>query len=161
MHPSSIFVENFTPFAYESLHAHSIRLPLSIYLSIYPFIYLSLSLSLTHLYLSDSLTLLFSLLFSLSLSLCLSLRLSLSFFLSLFSLYLSLSYSLILPPSLCITGGQEMMKIGDNTIPYNNLFRFFMTTKLSNPHYTPEVQVKVSLLNFTITEPGNLTYWKW
>ena len=49
-----------------------------------------------------------------------------------------------------------MMKIGDNTIPYNNLFRFFMTTKLSNPHYTPEVQVKVSLLNFTITEPGNL-----
>ena len=48
------------------------------------------------------------------------------------------------------------MKIGDNTIPYNNLFRFFMTTKLSNPHYTPEIQVKVSLLNFTITEPGNL-----
>lgn len=29
-----------------------------------------------------------------------------------------------------------------------------MTTKLSNPHYTPEIQVKVSLLNFTITETG-------
>ena len=29
-----------------------------------------------------------------------------------------------------------------------------MTTKLSNPHYSPEVQVKVSLLNFTITQPG-------
>ena len=29
-----------------------------------------------------------------------------------------------------------------------------MTTKLSNPHYTPEVQVKVSLLNFTITIGG-------
>lgn len=51
-------------------------------------------------------------------------------------------------------GGQEMMKIGDNVIPYNDSFKFFMTTKLSNPHYTPEIQVKVSLLNFTITLVG-------
>lgn len=51
-------------------------------------------------------------------------------------------------------GGQDMMKLGDNIIPYNNLFRFFLTTKLSNPHYAPEVQVKVSLLNFTITLGG-------
>jgi dynein heavy chain, axonemal len=51
-------------------------------------------------------------------------------------------------------GGQEMMKLGDNVIPYNDSFRFFMTTKLSNPHYAPEVQVKVSLLNFTITLGG-------
>lgn len=51
-------------------------------------------------------------------------------------------------------GGQEMMKLGDNIIPYNDTFKFFMTTKLSNPHYAPEVQVKVSLLNFTITMGG-------
>ena len=51
-------------------------------------------------------------------------------------------------------GGQEMIKIGDNVIPYNDTFKFFMTTKLSNPHYQPEVQVKVSLLNFTITVGG-------
>lgn len=51
-------------------------------------------------------------------------------------------------------GGQEMMKLGDNVVPYNDSFRFFMTTKLSNPHYVPEVQVKVSLLNFTITLGG-------
>ena len=51
-------------------------------------------------------------------------------------------------------GGQEMMKLGDNVIPYNDSFRFFLTTKLANPHYAPEVQVKVSLLNFTITLSG-------
>jgi dynein heavy chain len=51
-------------------------------------------------------------------------------------------------------GGQIMMKLGDNIIPYNDTFRFFMTTKLANPHYAPEVSVKVSLLNFTITEGG-------
>jgi dynein heavy chain len=51
-------------------------------------------------------------------------------------------------------GGQDMIKLGDNVVPYNDQFRFFLTTKLSNPHYTPEVQVKVSLVNFTITMGG-------
>lgn len=32
--------------------------------------------------------------------------------------------------------------------------RFYITTKLRNPHYLPEVAVKVTLLNFMITEPG-------
>jgi len=51
-------------------------------------------------------------------------------------------------------GGQEMIKIGDNNIPYSDTFRFFMTTKLPNPHYSPEIQVKVSLINFTVTPQG-------
>ncbi|GMH70086.1 hypothetical protein TrRE_jg13191 [Triparma retinervis] len=51
-------------------------------------------------------------------------------------------------------GGTMMMKIGDNTIPYSDMFKFFITTKLPNPHYAPEVQVKVSLLNFSITQVG-------
>jgi dynein heavy chain len=51
-------------------------------------------------------------------------------------------------------GGTEMMRIGDDTIPYSDMFKFFITTKLPNPHYAPEVQVKVSLLNFTITPVG-------
>jgi dynein heavy chain len=50
--------------------------------------------------------------------------------------------------------GQVMMKIGENNVPYNDAFRFFMTTKLPNPHYPPEVCVKVTLLNFTITPKG-------
>ena len=50
--------------------------------------------------------------------------------------------------------GAEMIKLGDSVIPYNDSFRFLMTTKLPNPHYPPEVAVKVSLLNFTITPKG-------
>jgi dynein heavy chain len=53
-----------------------------------------------------------------------------------------------------IQGGTEMIKIGDSVIPWNDDFRFFMTTKLPNPHYPPEVCVKVSLINFTITPAG-------
>lgn len=51
-------------------------------------------------------------------------------------------------------GGTEMIKIGDSTIPWNDSFRFYMTTKLPNPHYPPEVCVKVSLINFAITFSG-------
>lgn len=32
--------------------------------------------------------------------------------------------------------------------------RFYITTKLRNPHYFPEVAVKVTLLNFMITPIG-------
>ena len=44
--------------------------------------------------------------------------------------------------------------VGENTIPYNEEFRLFLTTKMPNPHYSPEVQVKISLVNFTVTQSG-------
>merc|ERR1719313_1452851 len=51
-------------------------------------------------------------------------------------------------------GGNIVMKIGDNVIPYHPDFKFYMTSKLPNPHYAPEVSVKVTILNFTITQEG-------
>ena len=45
-------------------------------------------------------------------------------------------------------------RAGENTIPYNEEFRLFLTTKMPNPHYSPEVQVKISLVNFTVTQSG-------
>ena len=50
--------------------------------------------------------------------------------------------------------GQLHIKLGENTIPYNDQFHLYITTKLPNPHYAPELQVKVTLLNFTITPSG-------
>lgn len=46
------------------------------------------------------------------------------------------------------------MRIGDKQIPYDKDFKFFMTTTLPNPNYSPETQVKVTLLNFAITPFG-------
>ena len=51
-------------------------------------------------------------------------------------------------------GGQDMMRIGDNNVPYNDAFRFYITTKLPNPHYAPETCVKVIIFNFAITPRG-------
>ena len=46
------------------------------------------------------------------------------------------------------------IRIGDKQIPYDKNFKFFMTTTLPNPSYSPETQVKVTLLNFAITPFG-------
>jgi dynein heavy chain, axonemal len=51
-------------------------------------------------------------------------------------------------------GGTEMIRISDTPVPWNAKFKFFMTTKLPNPHYIPEVMVRVTLLNFFITPQG-------
>ncbi|XP_050953838.1 dynein axonemal heavy chain 3 [Labeo rohita] len=50
--------------------------------------------------------------------------------------------------------GVEYMKLGENTVEYSSDFRFYITTGLRNPHYLPEVAVKVCLLNFMITPLG-------
>jgi dynein heavy chain, axonemal len=51
-------------------------------------------------------------------------------------------------------GASYNIKIGDATIEYDMRFRFYLTTKLRNPHYLPEVSTKVTLLNFMITFEG-------
>jgi dynein heavy chain len=52
------------------------------------------------------------------------------------------------------SGGIKSIRLGDADVQYSANFRFYLTTKLSNPHYTPEVSTKVVLLNFTITPEG-------
>ena len=47
-----------------------------------------------------------------------------------------------------------MLKLGDALVEFSKDFRFYITTRLSNPHYLPDVAVKVCLLNFMITPVG-------
>ena len=61
---------------------------------------------------------------------------------------------IIVPHIMSITGGVWCIKLGDNTIEYSSDFRFYITTKLRNPHYLPELSTKVTLLNFMITPEG-------
>jgi len=47
-----------------------------------------------------------------------------------------------------------LIRLGDTDVEYNKLFKFYMTTKLANPHYLPEVCIKVTIINFTVTKTG-------
>eukprot|EP00076_Gallus_gallus_P026083 XP_015148870.1 dynein heavy chain 12, axonemal isoform X2 [Gallus gallus] len=51
-------------------------------------------------------------------------------------------------------GGMDCIRLGEAVIEYSSDFKFFITTKLRNPHYMPELATKVSLLNFMITPEG-------
>jgi dynein heavy chain len=52
------------------------------------------------------------------------------------------------------TGSGYTIRMGEKTIAYNESFKFFLSTTLPNPHYTPETSVKVTILNFAITPMG-------
>ncbi|XP_046391604.1 dynein axonemal heavy chain 6 [Ischnura elegans] len=51
-------------------------------------------------------------------------------------------------------GGRLLIRFGDTDIEYDPNFRFYMSTKLSNPHFLPEVCVKTTVINFTVTQSG-------
>ena len=51
-------------------------------------------------------------------------------------------------------GPQWMLRLGDQDISYSWDFRFYMTTKLPNPHYIPEICIKTTIINFTVTPSG-------
>ncbi|KAG9480610.1 hypothetical protein GDO78_012200 [Eleutherodactylus coqui] len=53
-----------------------------------------------------------------------------------------------------VSGGRTLIRLGDSDIDYDKNFRFYMTTKMPNPHYLPEVCIKVTIINFTVTRSG-------
>jgi dynein heavy chain, axonemal len=61
---------------------------------------------------------------------------------------------LLLKQTFKSASGSESIKLGDTIVPYHADFKFYITTKLRNPHYPPEVAVKVSALNFSVTPEG-------
>ena len=68
---------------------------------------------------------------------------------------LGLSIDPALEPLLSLGQIQDqengIINLGDRPIPYNANFNFFMTTNLPNPHYSPEISAKVTIINFGIT----------
>jgi dynein heavy chain len=51
-------------------------------------------------------------------------------------------------------GHKQYLMLGDKEVEFHKDFRLYLHTKLSNPHYPPEVQAETALINFTVTEAG-------
>lgn len=60
----------------------------------------------------------------------------------------------ILNRQITTAGGRTVIRLGDTDVDYDVKFRLYMTTKLSNPHYLPEVCIQVTLVNFIVTISG-------
>lgn len=51
-------------------------------------------------------------------------------------------------------GKTRLLKLGDKEISWSPKFKLILHTKLSNPHYPPEIQAETALINFTVTQDG-------
>jgi dynein heavy chain len=50
--------------------------------------------------------------------------------------------------------GRKLIRVGDQRTDYNPNFKLYLTCKLANPHFLPEVFIKVTVINFSITFEG-------
>lgn len=54
------------------------------------------------------------------------------------------------------SAGSLMIKLGESSVEWSPHFKMFMTTKLRNPHYAPEICTKVGLtLSASFVYPFN------
>lgn len=60
----------------------------------------------------------------------------------------------VLEKNMTVQGTRKFIKLGDKEVDWDPSFRMYMTSKLSNPHYTPEIFGKASIINFAVTEDG-------
>ncbi|KAG5509761.1 hypothetical protein GH5_05627 [Leishmania sp. Ghana 2012 LV757] len=50
--------------------------------------------------------------------------------------------------------GRDVVTLGDREVAYDSRFHLYITTKLANPVLTPELQVKLTVIDFTVTQEG-------
>ncbi|KAH8046311.1 dynein light chain binding protein [Aureococcus anophagefferens] len=53
-----------------------------------------------------------------------------------------------------VESGQKLIQLGDKKVQWDEGFRLFFTTKLGNPHYSPEVMSKTMIINYSVTGDG-------
>lgn len=60
----------------------------------------------------------------------------------------------VLSKSIIRIGQREIIRLGDKELDYNRQFRFYLTTRMQNPHYRPEISTKTTIINFVVKEQG-------
>merc|ERR1719321_1662824 len=47
-----------------------------------------------------------------------------------------------------------MIQVGDKAMDYDDKFSLYFITRLPNPHFSPELQAKTTVIDFTVTQKG-------
>ncbi|GLE04239.1 hypothetical protein PINS_up013150 [Pythium insidiosum] len=60
----------------------------------------------------------------------------------------------VLEKATFMEGSQRFIKLGDKNVEWDPNFRLYFTSKLANPHYSPEVMGKTMIVNYSVTQHG-------
>ena len=60
----------------------------------------------------------------------------------------------VLSRSIITKGSIAYLKVGEKEVQYDPKFKLFLQTKLSKPHYRPEIHAQTTMVNFMVTEDG-------
>ena len=51
-------------------------------------------------------------------------------------------------------GRKKLIKLGDTEMDFVESFQLYMTSRLGNPHFSPELAAKTTIIDFTVTQLG-------
>ena len=57
----------------------------------------------------------------------------------------------ILEKQIIVKGRNKLIRIADQEMDYCDKFRLYMTSRLANPHFSPELAAKATIIDFTVT----------
>lgn len=60
----------------------------------------------------------------------------------------------ILEKQITVKGRNKLIKIADQDMDFDDKFRLYMTSRLPNPHFSPELAAKTTIIDFTVTQGG-------
>lgn len=61
----------------------------------------------------------------------------------------------VLEKQIIIKGrNKKLIRISDQECDYNDKFMLYMTSRLANPHFSPELAAKATIIDFTVTQGG-------
>merc|ERR1719421_1090585 len=60
----------------------------------------------------------------------------------------------VLEKNLVKKGNARTVKIGDKDVEWDDGFKLYLTSKIANPHYGPEIFGKVMIINYSVTLAG-------
>lgn len=60
----------------------------------------------------------------------------------------------VLEKQIQVKGRNKLIVLADQEMDYDDKFRLYMTSRLPNPHFSPELAAKTTIIDFTVTQGG-------